>query len=59
MSTFWANNKMKMKHAIINNDVKIEDHDDALIADFANKYIGGGALNTGLVQEEILFLVFT
>ena len=25
--------------------------------DFANKYIGGGALNTGLVQEEIRFMV--
>ena len=25
--------------------------------DFANKYIGGGALSSGLVQEEIRFLI--
>lgn len=25
--------------------------------DFANKYIGGGVLGSGLVQEEILFLM--
>lgn len=25
--------------------------------DFANKYLGGGALNTGLVQEEIRFMI--
>lgn len=29
-----------------------------MIVDFANKYIGGGSLNLGLAQEEILFLIF-
>lgn len=28
------------------------------MADFANEYIGGGALNWGCVQEEILFLIY-
>ena len=28
------------------------------MTDFANKYIGGGALHGGCVQEEILFLIF-
>jgi len=35
----------------------IEDSQAELHADFANKYIGGGVLTGGCVQEEILFLV--
>ncbi|KAJ0034640.1 hypothetical protein Pint_26047 [Pistacia integerrima] len=36
----------------------IEDHStDALQVDFANKYIGGGALHRGCVQEEIRFMI--
>ena len=39
---------------------KIEDFQgpDSILADFANKYIGGGAAEWGCVQEEILFLVY-
>ena len=33
------------------------DRDDSYYVDFANKYIGGGALQGGCVQEEILFAV--
>lgn len=29
-----------------------------LVIDFANKNIGGGVLNRGAVQEEILFSIF-
>jgi len=35
----------------------IEHFPKALQADFANKYLGGGVLNTGCVQEEIRFCV--
>jgi len=33
---------------------KIEECDGYHV-DFANKYLGGGVLNTGCVQEEIMF----
>jgi poly(ADP-ribose) glycohydrolase len=35
----------------------IEDADGALHADFANQFLGGGALEGGCVQEEIMFTV--
>ena len=35
----------------------IEDAHGMLQADFANKYIGGGVLSTGNVQEEIRFVI--
>ncbi|PPD89722.1 hypothetical protein GOBAR_DD13368 [Gossypium barbadense] len=36
----------------------IEDHAiEALEVDFANKYLGGGALHRGCVQEEIRFMI--
>lgn len=38
-------------------DGTIEDCTGALQLDFANKYLGGGVLNTGCVQEEIRFLI--
>eukprot|EP01084_Bolivina_argentea_P119215 211397_1 len=37
----------------------IEDQIGALHADFANKYIGGGVLGKGAVQEEIRFILNT
>jgi poly(ADP-ribose) glycohydrolase len=36
---------------------RIEDVPNALHADFANKYIGGGVLSGGCVQEEIRFTI--
>jgi len=35
----------------------IEDAKDAIHVDFANKYLGGGAVEAGNVQEEIMFTV--
>ncbi|OMJ68266.1 hypothetical protein SteCoe_34332 [Stentor coeruleus] len=32
-----------------------EDYRDKIMIDFANKYIGGGVLGSGTVQEEIMF----
>ena len=33
---------------VIDNETRIEDQPGSLIVDFANKYIGGGALSFGL-----------
>lgn len=41
----------------LRTDGTIEDAPGMLQADFANKYIGGGVLNTGCVQEEIRFCI--
>lgn len=34
-----------------------EDNSDYTLVDFANKFIGGGVLNSGCVQEEVLFVL--
>ncbi|ETM51883.1 hypothetical protein L914_04377 [Phytophthora nicotianae] len=39
------------------SDALIEDLDEHLQIDFANKFAGGGVLNSGCVQEEIRFLL--
>jgi hypothetical protein len=36
----------------------MEDHTDIVCANFANPYVGGGALRKGCAQEEILFSIF-
>ena len=43
------------KLTIDKNDASIEDYYGHLKADFANKFLGGGALLSGCVQEEIMF----
>ena len=40
-----------------NNKDSLFYADDSYFVDFANKYIGGGVLNGGCVQEEIFFAV--
>ena len=43
---------------IVDQNQLIEDTDKKYVrVDFANKYLGGGVLNTGCVQEEIMFTV--
>lgn len=47
-----------MFHSAVFRSGLIEDQlSDALEIDFANKYIGGGALHKGCVQEEIRFMI--
>lgn len=41
----------------ITSQSKIEDADGMLQADFANRFIGGGVLSRGAVQEEIRFVI--
>lgn len=51
-----AFNDSSMVH--ISTDGTIEDDGDGLLqVDFANKFIGGGVLNYGCVQEEIRFVI--
>uniref|UniRef100_A0A1I7ZQ88 poly(ADP-ribose) glycohydrolase n=2 Tax=Steinernema glaseri TaxID=37863 RepID=A0A1I7ZQ88_9BILA len=43
---------------VVHEDGRIEDtNNEMLEIDFANKYIGGGVLNEGCVQEEIRFML--
>lgn len=43
--------------AVTVHEGKIEDSGAEYLVDFANKYIGGGVLRSGSVQEEILFMI--
>lgn len=48
-----AFSKVKIKRGLIEDEYK-----KSVMVDFANKNIGGGVLNNGAVQEEILFCIF-
>jgi len=52
----WNSSTKKLRKCSISAQGSIEDSDAELHADFANEFIGGGVLNGGNVQEEILFL---
>lgn len=53
----WRSLKTELLWSEIQRDGGIEDVKDAWHADFANKYIGGGVLGEGCVQEEIRFCI--
>ncbi|CAN8315614.1 unnamed protein product [Cochlearia groenlandica] len=55
---FWSNSDLSLCTFKVHSSGLIEDQsNNALEVDFANKYLGGGALNRGCVQEEIRFMV--
>ncbi|XP_051123031.1 poly(ADP-ribose) glycohydrolase 1-like isoform X2 [Andrographis paniculata] len=55
---FWSNSTKSLCQLEVHNSGLIEDHcSEALEVDFANKYLGGGALGQGCVQEEIRFMI--
>lgn len=57
-ASFWSNSVVSLCSFQVNRSGLIEDQlSDALEIDFANKYIGGGALHKGCVQEEIRFMI--
>lgn len=56
MSDFKMSNKTFGKVLLFENGT-IEDCIGAIQMDFANKYLGGGVLNHGCVQEEIRFII--
>ena len=55
----WANSRQVLQEFEIDSTGKIENNTSAntLEVDFANKFIGGGALTSGAVQEEIRFFI--
>ncbi|XP_051767118.1 poly(ADP-ribose) glycohydrolase [Ctenopharyngodon idella] len=54
----WKNRKETLKNLHISSEGSIEQEGTGMLqVDFASKYIGGGVLKSGLVQEEILFLM--
>jgi len=57
---FWCWNDMLLRDVEI-TDEGILDQDkkhNTVLTDFANRFMGGGAMRKGAVQEEILFLEF-
>ncbi|XP_068665005.1 poly(ADP-ribose) glycohydrolase 1-like [Aristolochia californica] len=55
---FWSKSVAPLCSFLVFEKGFIEDqHLDALEVDFANRYIGGGALGAGCVQEEIRFMI--
>ncbi|CAK9135433.1 unnamed protein product [Ilex paraguariensis] len=55
---FWSKSVIPLCRFEVYNSGLIEDHSsEALEVDFANKFIGGGALHRGCVQEEIRFMI--
>ncbi|GAB2217942.1 hypothetical protein Droror1_Dr00001156 [Drosera rotundifolia] len=55
---FWGKSTIPLCHFEVCRSGFIEDHSmESLEVDFANKYLGGGALHMGCVQEEIRFMI--
>ncbi|KAI8841962.1 hypothetical protein BJ741DRAFT_593764 [Chytriomyces cf. hyalinus JEL632] len=55
----WAHSQAPISSVTAFTNGKIEDDKaDCLKVDFANKSIGGGVLEQGAVQEEILFIIY-
>ncbi|OVA18990.1 Poly(ADP-ribose) glycohydrolase [Macleaya cordata] len=55
---FWSKSTISLNHFEVSRSGLIEDQlGEALEVDFANKYIGGGSLSRGCVQEEIRFMI--
>lgn len=55
---FWSSSTIPLCQFEAHSSGLIEDQSrEALEVDFANKYLGGGALHRGCVQEEIRFMV--
>ncbi|XP_001338257.2 poly(ADP-ribose) glycohydrolase [Danio rerio] len=54
----WKSEKKLLKNLHVSADGSIEKEGTGMLqVDFASKFIGGGVLKSGLVQEEILFLM--
>ena len=57
-SQFWASRSEILSNFHVHGDnERIEDSPGLIQADFANKYLGGGVLSRGCVQEEIRFVI--
>ncbi|KAF9663112.1 hypothetical protein SADUNF_Sadunf17G0004600 [Salix dunnii] len=57
-ANFWSKSVVSLCPFEVHSTGFIEDQSNgALEVDFANKYLGGGALHSGCVQEEIRFII--
>jgi len=55
---FWLKSTNTLTNLYITSSGTIEDNGEGMLqVDFANKFIGGGVLSHGSVQEEIRFLI--
>ncbi|XP_076460109.1 poly(ADP-ribose) glycohydrolase-like isoform X2 [Babylonia areolata] len=54
----WLHSSESLTDLHVSSAGTIEDNGTGMLqVDFANKYLGGGVLNTGCVQEEIRFMI--
>ncbi|XP_047426146.1 poly(ADP-ribose) glycohydrolase [Mugil cephalus] len=54
----WKSSKATLGKLCVTSKGKIEDEGEGMLqVDFASSRVGGGVLSSGLVQEEILFLI--
>ncbi|XP_072342139.1 poly(ADP-ribose) glycohydrolase-like isoform X2 [Scyliorhinus torazame] len=53
----WKRSARKLRQLRVNSEGRIEEEEGKLQVDFASPMVGGGVLGTGLVQEEIRFLI--
>ncbi|XP_054812979.1 poly(ADP-ribose) glycohydrolase 1-like isoform X2 [Prosopis cineraria] len=57
-ANFWSASVIPLCRFETHSSGRIEDQSGAAVeVDFANKYLGGGALRRGCVQEEIRFMI--
>ncbi|XP_073219894.1 poly(ADP-ribose) glycohydrolase 1-like isoform X2 [Cicer arietinum] len=57
-TNFWSTSVIPLCRFEVQSSGLIEDHSsEAVEVDFANEYLGGGALRRGCVQEEIRFMI--
>ncbi|KAL2594910.1 hypothetical protein AAZV13_11G009700 [Glycine max] len=57
-ANFWSTSAIPLCRFEVHSSGLIEDQSSGAVeVDFANKYLGGGALGRGCVQEEIRFMV--
>lgn len=54
---FWEGSKENLSKVIVLDEGAIEERKGAIQVDFANKFLGGGVLDSGCVQEEIRFAI--
>ena len=55
---FWGQSEDLLSNLTVHGDNEgIENDSNFLQADFANRFLGGGVLNRGCVQEEIRFMI--
>lgn len=54
----WANSTAQLQKLLVTANGTIEDNGTGMLqVDFANKFVGGGVLEDGCVQEEIRFVI--